>query len=57
MNRETVAFALPLVTLGIGMLVLLAGIFQGGLTTLTFIGGAIAALGIVLLAFSVFQAH
>lgn len=57
MNRETVAFALPLVTIGIGMAALLAGIFQGGLTTLTFVGGAIGVLGIVLLAFSVFQTH
>lgn len=53
MNRETVAFGVPLAGLAVGMVVLVFGIFQGGLTTIAVTGGALMALSICWLAFSV----
>ena len=49
MDRETIAFGAPLGGVILGMIVLLVGIFQGGLTTMALIGGVIGFASIVLL--------
>ncbi|MFC4989240.1 MULTISPECIES: GPR1/FUN34/YaaH family transporter [Saliphagus] len=47
MKRDTVAFGASFLTLAVGLGVLVAGIFQGGLTTLAVGGGAIVVAGVV----------
>ena len=56
MVQENVRFGAPLAGLVVGLIVLLVGIFQSGLTTLTFVGGIIALAGIVGLAWASFGA-
>ena len=53
MNRETVAFGAPLAGLAVGAVVLITGIFLGGLTTVAVVGGLVMLASISLLAFSV----
>lgn len=53
MDRETVAFLGPLVGLLVGMAIMLVGIFQGGLTTLTFVGIFVGLASIIWLGTSV----
>ncbi|QFU82408.1 hypothetical protein [Natronorubrum aibiense] len=51
MDSESLAFEGLFVGQLIGTIVLVVGLFQGGLTTLTFVGGAIILCCIVGLAF------
>ncbi|MCU4925087.1 hypothetical protein OB905_03675 [Halobacteria archaeon AArc-dxtr1] len=52
-DRETLAFTVPLVGQIVGSIVLLIGLFQGGLTALTVLGGGIILASIAGLAASV----
>ncbi|MCU4741047.1 hypothetical protein OB955_12890 [Halobacteria archaeon AArc-m2/3/4] len=56
MANDSFLFGGPLVGLAIGALVMVFGIFQGGLNPITLFGGVIGAASIVLLSYAVFQA-
>ncbi|WP_255170325.1 hypothetical protein [Natrononativus amylolyticus] len=56
MDREVIGFGAPLAGLAVGMVILVVGIFQGGLTATAIAGGAVMAVSISWLAFSVSQA-
>ena len=47
MADDNVRFGVPLAALFVGLLVLVVGIFQSGLTTLMLVGGVIALIGAV----------
>lgn len=46
MDRESKAFAVPFATFALGLIVLLVGMFQSGLTVLTIVGIVIALFGL-----------
>ncbi len=47
MKGDTLAFGGPFLVIAAGLIVLVAGIFQGGLTTLAMVGGAIVLAGML----------
>ncbi|MHC3437704.1 hypothetical protein ACYJ1Y_06265 [Natrialbaceae archaeon A-gly3] len=54
MPDDNIRFGVPLAALFVGLVVLVVGIFQSGLTTLMFVGGVIALLGVVGLTWGMF---
>ena len=60
MEDDTIKFGAPFAGLVLGLIVLVIGIFMGGLTTVAIVGGAIAfiaILGLTYSAFGVASAH
>ncbi|WP_255194482.1 hypothetical protein [Natronobeatus ordinarius] len=55
MEDDTIKFGAPFAGLVLGLIVLIVGIFMGGLTTVAIVGGAI--LGLTYSAFEVAAAH
>jgi hypothetical protein len=53
MDSDTIAFGVPVAGLFLGAAILVASLFLTGLSPVTIIGGSVAMLGIVGLAFAV----
>lgn len=55
MDDDTIKFGAPFAGLVLGLIVLIVGIFMGGLTPVAIAGGAIAFLAIIGLTYSAFE--
>lgn len=55
MADDTVRFGAPFAGLVLGLILLVVGIFMGGITTVAIVGGAVALLGILGLAYAAFS--
>ncbi|ELY50856.1 hypothetical protein [Natronococcus jeotgali] len=56
MHSDTIAFGAPLLALAVGAAILVGGLFAGGFSLVSVLGGAIVLIGVAALALAVARA-